>query len=341
MNKGLVTVVIPVYGVERWLDRCVSSVAGQSYGNLELLLIDDGSPDNCPGMCDAWAQRDSRIRVIHKANAGLGMARNTGIEQARGEYLCFVDSDDRIEENTVAHAYAMAEKEQADVVVFGMTAFDRAENVTARLVPHPPQTVYTGAEVRERFLPELLHVDSEANLCLSACCCLISGTLIRETGWRFPSEREIVSEDVYALLGLYRHVQKVAVLEQAPYHYIANHQSLTYTYRADRFEKNKAFYRACIDLCRGCGYPKAVERRCAEPFLSYTITTMKQETAHNGIRALSRLKAMMEDPLLQQILREKQRDRLGWKKRLFFRCVRNGWYRLGYLLLSAQNRKRV
>lgn len=339
MKKRLVTVVIPVYGVEHCLDRCVSSVAGQSHENLEILLIDDGSPDGCPRLCDAWALRDSRVRVIHKTNAGLGMARNTGIEQARGEYLCFVDSDDRIDEDTVANAYALAQKEQADVAVFGMTAYDRAGNVTARLVPHPTQTVYTGAEVQERFLPELLSGDPKSGFCLSACCCLISAALIRATGWRFPSEREIISEDVYALLALYRHVRKLAVLEQAPYQYIANHQSLTYTYRADRFEKNKEFYRACIALCRGCGYPQEVERQCAEPFLSYTITAMKQEAAQNGLRSLPRLKAMMEDDLLQRLLREKQADWVGWKKRLLFGCIRKGWYRLGYLLLSAKNRK--
>lgn len=337
MNKGLVTVVIPVYGVERWLDRCVGSVVCQSHTDLEILLIDDGSPDNCPRLCDDWARRDSRVRVIHKENAGLGMARNTGIQQARGEYLCFVDSDDRLEPDTVANACALARREQADVVMYGMTACDRRGNITARLIPHPPRHVYEGAEVREQFLPELL--SEKAGLCLSACCCLISGELIRKTGWRFPSEREIISEDVYALLGLYRHADKVAVLEQAPYHYIANHESLTYTYRADRFERNKAFYLALLELCLESGYSREVARRCAEPFLSYTITAMKQEAAHNGRRALPRLKAMMADPLLQQLLRERKHRKTGWKRGLLFFCVRKGWYRLAYLMLSAKNRE--
>ena len=84
MYKGLVSVVIPIYNVERYLDCCITSVVQQTYRNLEILLIDDGSPDKCPAMCDAWAARDSRIRVIHKQNAGLGMARNTGIEHATG-----------------------------------------------------------------------------------------------------------------------------------------------------------------------------------------------------------------------------------------------------------------
>ena len=97
MNET-VSVIIPVYKVEKYLDRCVESVVNQTYKNLEIILVDDGSPDNCPQMCDAWAQKDARIKVIHKENAGLGMARNSGLEMATGEFIMFIDSDDWISE---------------------------------------------------------------------------------------------------------------------------------------------------------------------------------------------------------------------------------------------------
>ena len=90
----LVSVVVPIYNVEAYLDRCISSVVLQTYSNLEIILVDDGSPDRCPQICDDWARRDCRIKVIHKENAGLGMARNTGIEHATGSYVYFLDSDD-------------------------------------------------------------------------------------------------------------------------------------------------------------------------------------------------------------------------------------------------------
>ena len=89
--EPLVSVVIPIYNVEKYLDRCVSSVVNQTYRNLEIILVDDGSPDNCPAMCDAWAERDSRIRVIHKKNNGQGMARNSGMDIATGKYIFFFD----------------------------------------------------------------------------------------------------------------------------------------------------------------------------------------------------------------------------------------------------------
>ena len=94
----LLSVIIPVYGVETTLDRCVESVLGQRMSDMEVILVDDGSPDRCPQMCDEWAQRDSRIKVIHKENGGLSDARNAGLDIATGDFLTFVDSDDWIDD---------------------------------------------------------------------------------------------------------------------------------------------------------------------------------------------------------------------------------------------------
>ena len=105
MIQGLVSVVLPIYNVEKYLDRCIESVVGQTYKNLEIILVDDESPDGCPKKCEDWAKRDKRIKVIHKENAGLGYARNTGIENATGEYICFFDSDDYVEKDTIEKAY--------------------------------------------------------------------------------------------------------------------------------------------------------------------------------------------------------------------------------------------
>lgn len=94
--QPLISVIVPVYKVEKYLNQCVESIVNQTYSNLEIILVDDGSPDNCPSMCDEWAKRDSRIRVIHKTNGGLSDARNAGMAIATGEYIGFVDSDDWI-----------------------------------------------------------------------------------------------------------------------------------------------------------------------------------------------------------------------------------------------------
>ena len=93
-EQPLISVIVPVYKVEAYLDQCVESIVNQTYRNLEIILVDDGSPDRCPEMCDAWAKKDSRIKVVHKENGGLGDARNAGIAVASGDYFGFIDSDD-------------------------------------------------------------------------------------------------------------------------------------------------------------------------------------------------------------------------------------------------------
>lgn len=109
MAQPMISVIIPVYKVEKWLDRCVASVIAQTYPHLEILLVDDGSPDACGAMCDSWAQRDARIRVIHKANGGLSSARNAGLEVATGQYVMFVDSDDLLHPDICARLLAAIE----------------------------------------------------------------------------------------------------------------------------------------------------------------------------------------------------------------------------------------
>ena len=101
--EKLISVIIPIYKVEDFLDECIASVVGQSYKNLEIILVDDGSPDNCPVICDEWALKDLRIKVIHKLNGGLSDARNVGIAVASGDYISFVDSDDWIDPKMYEH----------------------------------------------------------------------------------------------------------------------------------------------------------------------------------------------------------------------------------------------
>ena len=119
MNLPKVSVVIPVYNVEKYLDRCIDSVVNQTYRNIEIILVDDGSPDGCPKKCDEWSEKDSRIKVIHKENQGLGMARNTGIDNATGEYIFFFDSDDFVETTLVEKCLFAIKTTASDAAVFG------------------------------------------------------------------------------------------------------------------------------------------------------------------------------------------------------------------------------
>lgn len=120
MDTPLISIVVPVYKVEAYLDRCVQSIVDQTYRNLEIILVDDGSPDNCPAMCDAWAAKDSRIRVIHKENGGLSDARNAGMASARCKYIGFVDSDDYIAPEMYQLLYNRMATDDSDIAACGV-----------------------------------------------------------------------------------------------------------------------------------------------------------------------------------------------------------------------------
>lgn len=116
MSKPLISIVVPVYNVEHELSRCVDSILAQSYANIEVILVDDGSTDGCPSMCDAYEKKDSRIRVIHKSNGGLSSARNAGLSCATGEWILYVDSDDYILNDSCERLIAVGAKYDCDIV---------------------------------------------------------------------------------------------------------------------------------------------------------------------------------------------------------------------------------
>ncbi len=123
MSDKTVSIIVPIYNVEKYLEKCLDSLLSQTYKNLEILLIDDGSPDNSPRICDEYAKKDSRIRVVHQKNSGASKARENGLKMARGEYISFVDPDDWLELSAMEELTDAAGKFGADIVIFDWQAF--------------------------------------------------------------------------------------------------------------------------------------------------------------------------------------------------------------------------
>lgn len=136
------SIIVPVYKVEKYLDRCVQSILGQTFEDFELILVDDGSPDSCGKMCEDWAGKDSRIKVIHKKNGGLSDARNAGLDIAQGEYIGFVDSDDYIKPDMYEILVSNLEDCPADIQYVGMLMFMQTEK---RMNPYA-KTALCGAK---------------------------------------------------------------------------------------------------------------------------------------------------------------------------------------------------
>lgn len=149
-NSNLVSIIVPVYRVEAYLADCVDSILSQTYQNLEILLVDDGSPDNCPVICDAYADRDARIKVIHKENGGAASARNAGLDAMHGEYVCFVDGDDLVCVDYVEKLLSELETAQADISVCGFTQMSVDNEV--RFLDREPAGSYNCTDYLREFL---------------------------------------------------------------------------------------------------------------------------------------------------------------------------------------------
>lgn len=340
MREGLVSIVLPIYGVEKYLDRCINSVVNQTYPNLEIILVDDGSPDNCPYMCDAWAKKDCRIQVIHKENAGQGMARNTGIEHAHGEYICFVDSDDYIALDTVEKCIVAAKKNDADVVLFGFNRVSSSGEISESIVPKLEKLHYQGEEIREFFLPALVGMDPNTgkicNLSMSISMCFYSMNLIRRTNWRVVSEREIISEDVFSLLLLYSDVKKATVIPEALYYYCLNLQSFTHTYRCDQFDKIKYFYDECTRVCDQLGYSDNVKSRLPNCYFDFTIAALKLIASSDCSDKKEEMIKILSDQHLKDILAGWQISFQKKAKRMLFWSMKHNLHWLSMWMIKMK-----
>lgn len=342
MTEELISIVLPIYNVEKYLNRCIKSVVNQSYRNLEIILVDDGSPDQCPQLCEEWAKKDNRIKVVHKENAGLGMARNTGIESANGEYICFFDSDDYVALDVIEKAYVQIKKYHAELVLFGFCNVNSDGKTKKCTVPQTEKEFYDGASVQTYVLPNLIAPDpvtgEKTNLWMSACACMYSMKAIQRENWRFVSERQYISEDVYSLLYLYKNVQSVAILSDALYFYCENGVSLTHVYRKDRYDKNKYCYDACQEVCRELGYNQDVKDRLAFQYLANIIGALKTVVTSDCSKdeRLRNLKDIVVDAHFQTVLSQMNVSKESFNRKCLIMAMRMKMSHIVYLLVRAK-----
>lgn len=233
--EPLITVIVPVYRVVQYLDRCVQSIVNQTYTKLEIILVDDGSPDDCPAMCDAWAKKDNRIRVIHKQNGGLSDARNAGLKQAQGRYIAFVDSDDWIDRRFLDYLYLAIKRTGAE-----LSACDFA--------------VVPDGESFSRNDEQELTVESASSY--DALNDLTSGVRFRAVAWNKLYLADVlkneqfeygrIHEDEFFTYRIIDKAQKLAYVDIPLYCYRQRESSIMSSFSVNHIDAIDAFYeRAC------------------------------------------------------------------------------------------------
>lgn len=225
------SVIVPVYKVEKYLARCVDSILNQTFSDLEVILVDDGSPDNCPAMCDELAKVDKRIRVIHKENGGLSSARNAGMRIAQGKYIGFVDSDDDVEPDMYETMLEAAENHDADFVMSDY--FRISADGTRSLVSKSIRAgAYGKEEIRKEIYPALIMGENmDYGPILSACICIYNREFLRKNSISFADDVKWSEDNLFSSYVGYCADRFVYLKGQGLYHYYQNPGTITTSYR--------------------------------------------------------------------------------------------------------------
>ena len=286
-QSPLISIIIPVYNVEKYLDKCVASVVNQTYTNLEIILVDDGSPDNCPAICDQWQAKDSRIKVIRQENGGLSVARNEGLKIATGEFVGFVDSDDWIEPQMYELLLTALLETDADIAVCNYQIETEASNSNISNTELPVRKQYTPETALEKIFKWQ--------------------EFIRNYVWNKLYRRTIISDIKFSEGKLYEDVpwttkvignsQKIVSIDCLLYHYLIRFDSLTRDgqYKLRRLHDECEMIEQRLEYIRG-HFPKleklaasTLQNFCCREYLELSLKYSRLDTDGEIRRGLHRI----------------------------------------------------
>ena len=321
-----VSIIVPVYKVENYLDECVQSLLGQTLEDIEIILVDDRSPDTCPERCDQYAAQDARVKVVHKpVNEGLGFTRNSGLEVAKGEYVAFTDSDDYEKSETYETLYRIAKEKECDVVYYRFIGNDNTS--TGSKVSY----FSNASGVRELMLDMVGNPPKSArerDIQVSSCLGMYRRDIIMKNKCRFHSERELISEDLVFNLDVLFHSRKVAVTDFQFYYYRVNTNSLTHAVRRDRHEMNKKYYLYLVNKMGELGLENDGIQRSTRLFIGYSRGTILM-ICRSSLSFREKRKWSIDickDAIWESIHNEYPYKQLPLKYRLFFSFMYKGWF---------------
>lgn len=319
-----ISIIVPVFKVEKYINRCIESLINQTLEDIEIILVDDGSPDNCGLICDEYAKKDNRIRVIHKTNGGLGFARNSGLEIAIGNYIAFVDSDDFVSLNMYEILYNEAEKNNADVCLCGFNRVIKDDIILEYSNPMN-KGIYTEDAVLKVILANMLGAPPDYPkddfIGMSSWMGIYSKKIITENNIRFYSEREYISEDALFNIDYFSKSKRAAIIPDPLYYYCENAASLTKSYKGDRFQKCKILYKEIIRRIQHLDIMDQAKLNADRTFIANSRVCIMQEVDNYKVNGLKNAKkniySICSDSVLKDVLTKYPIYKLPIKQRIF------------------------
>lgn len=304
---SILSVIIPVYNVAPYLERCLKSIIYQELKDIEIIIVNDGSTDTSGKICDKYAEKDSRIKVIHKANEGLGFARNTGLEYITGEFVAFVDSDDYVDKDTYKVAIEEAKKENADVVYFG--CYRQRRDLTFYKETIPQKRVWNN-DNKEEYLFDIVssapNEKVERKYSMSVWHSVYKSEIVKKNNLCFLSERDIVSEDIPFQIDFLKKANVIVFIPNCFYYYCYNNTSLTKSFKQEKYQRFRLLHSV---LSRKYTDNFLFLQRVDRFFIGYTRNHLLDMISANYHPRSKVLCEILDDPIWQDI---KKRYKAKW-----------------------------
>ena len=328
MGRPLVSVVIPVYKVEPYLARCVDSVLSQTLQDLQIILVDDGSPDNCPQLCDAYGKQDSRIQVIHKENGGLASARNAGMAVATGKWLFFLDSDDWLEPDGLESLVHIGQEQQVDFVRYrairsgwpGMEAHAPCMVEPVRELRHG---YYSRQEILKEVYPRLITTPQlSMGAVVGAWGSLYDLDFLNRNDLRFYEEVKF-SEDLVFSARVVRAADSFFFVDTpGVYHYFYNPNSISKSFRAGRWDSCRGLIHACHrDFSGDPAYDFSGQLHCLRWFCILLALGERRHLKTHAER-VRYCREILRDPVVRETKLGFSYVDVSWKQKVIMLLVR-------------------
>lgn len=328
------SIILPIYHVEKYLRNCIKSIQDQTFQDYEVILVDDESPDQCPAICDEIVQKDKRFSVIHKKNAGAGLARNSGLDAAKGAYIVFVDPDDYLDAHALQGFYEQLQQEKFDVCYGGV--YNVLGDATDKERFWYEERQYRGDEIRKDLLMRMVGKSAREKshpIPMSVWRGIYKASLLEKNQIRFLSERVVLSEDYLFTFDVLANADTVSCINHYFYYHTKdNAESLSTKYNPNRFNVDRSYslYGHFIEKATKIGYEPCYKQRMQAAFLSNIIVCIKQAVGHKpyvGMReTILTLKRIASDDRVQDVLATYpySQEAFGRRSMLYFLKKKNG-----------------
>lgn len=332
-----VSIIVAVYNLEELIERCIDSLLNQTLKDIEIILVNDCSTDHSLEKCETAAKNDSRVRVINKPiNEGLGMARNSGIQIAKGEYISFVDGDDYVELDLYERAYNLAKKNNSDEVIYGY--YNEMKN--GELISHKvnsTKSTYMDDEVMLELFPQVIgtmpYEKSDYSVGFAPWANIVKLDIIKKNELYFVSERELLYEDLMFAVTKYPVLKSVSILNGCFYHYCVNPVSLTQSVKIDRYDRLKDMYKylKCNTETKKLLFDNdGVKVRFSRTMLSYIRLCVMQLATKKEY--FNKIRMIVADDMTKEIMQYYPTRKLPLKQSVFAFLLKYKFARLLYFI---------